>query len=115
MPQLSSTNLNIQVKALALKAGWNYSLPKIRFKQGKPIERKNDNETCLSFSDQITTHTMRRTVITTLLIRGVPEHIVRRISGHSTNSKEFYRYLVIAQDYLNNHVMDAYDKLAKRT
>ena len=56
---------------------------------------------------------MRRTAITTLLILGVPEHIVR-ISGHSPNSKEFYRYVVIAQDYLNKHVMDAYDKLAKR-
>lgn len=114
LPQLSSTNLNIQVKALAGKAGWKYALPKVRFKQSKPIEIKNDSQSCLLFSDQVTTHTMRRTAITTLLILGVPEHIVRRISGHSPNSKEFYRYVVIAQEYLNKHVMDAYDKLAKR-
>lgn len=114
LPQLSSTNLNIQIKALALKAGWNHILPKVRFKQGKPVELKNHSDGCLLFSDQVTTHTMRRTAITTLLILGVPEHIVRRISGHSPNSKEFYRYVVIAQEYLNKHVMEAYEKLSKR-
>lgn len=113
LPRLSATNLNIQVKALCKKAGWNYVVPKVRYKQGKPIEMKNENGSSLSFADQVTTHTMRRTAITTLLVLGVPEHIVRRISGHAPNSKEFYRYVVIAQEYLNKHVLEAYSKLAK--
>jgi len=55
----------------------------------------------------------RRDTITTLLILGVPEQVVRRISGHAPNSKEFYRYVVIAQDYLDKHVSNAYQILSK--
>ena len=78
---------------------------------GKPVELKNEKGASLKYYEQVTTHTMRRTAITTLLIMGVPEPVVRRISGHSAHSKEFYRYVVIAQDYLNQHVLQAYDKL----
>lgn len=111
LPRLSSTNMNLQVKELVEKAYWTYSLPKIRYRQGRPIEIKNKKGACLRFCDQVTAHTMRRTAITVLLILGVPELVVRRISGHAANSKEFYRYVVIAQDYLNKHVLAAYDKL----
>jgi len=114
LPRLSSTNLNLQVKLLCRQAGWDYLLPKVRYRRGKPVEVKNKEKECLRYCEQVTTHTMRRTAITTLLIMGVPELIVRRISGHSANSKEFYRYVVIAQDYLNQHVLQAYEKLVQR-
>jgi integrase len=110
LPQLSSTNLNLQVKRLGEKAGWTYSLPKIRYKQGRPVEMKKEKESC-RFCDHITTHTMRRTAITSLLIMGVPELVVRRISGHAANSKEFYKYVIVAQDYLNRNVRNAYEQL----
>lgn len=113
LPRLSSTNLNLQVKELCRRAGWDYDLPKVRYRMGKPVELKNGKGACLKYYEQVTTHTMRRTAISTLLIMGVPEPVVRRISGHSANSKEFYRYVVIAQDYLNKHVLEAYDKLLK--
>jgi len=113
LPRLSSTNLNLQVKELCKRAGWDYSLPKVRCRMGRPVEIKNKVGECLKYYEQVTTHTMRRTAITTLLILGVPELVVRRISGHAANSKEFYRYVVIAQDYLNKHVLQAYDKLLK--
>ena len=54
---------------------------------------------------------MRRTAITTLLIMGVPELIVRKISGHAPGSKEFYRYVSVAEDYMNKEVKIAYKKL----
>jgi intergrase/recombinase len=54
---------------------------------------------------------MRRTAITTLLIMGVPETIVRRVSGHAPGSKEFHKYVGLAQDYLNKEVKNAYQKL----
>ena len=111
LPKLSCINLNLQVKQLVEKAGWDYQLPKIRYKAGKPFEIKNKKHESLRFCDHITSHTMRRTAITTLLIMGVPEQIVRRISGHAPHSREFYRYVVIAGDYLNNHVRQAYDRL----
>mgnify|MGYP003551327649 FL=1 len=63
------------------------------------------------FYQHITAHTMRRTAITTLLMMSVPENIVRKISGHAPASKEFYKYVSIAQEYLNHEVKNAYEKL----
>jgi hypothetical protein len=56
---------------------------------------------------------MRRTAITTLLILGVPENIVRKISGHAPGSKEFYKYIGLAQEYMNQEVCKAYQKLVE--
>jgi len=54
---------------------------------------------------------MRRTAITTLLLLGVNENAVRKISGHAAGSKEFYRYVILVQDYLNAQVKNAHLKL----
>ena len=56
---------------------------------------------------------MRRTAITTLLIMGVPEMVVRKISGHAPGSKEFYRYVSVAEDYMNQEVKNAHKKLVE--
>jgi integrase len=110
---LSSTNLNLQVKALIERAGWTYPLPKIRCRQGVPVEIKTRSAKCYRFCDHITTHTMRRTAITNLLMLGVPETMVRSISGHSAGSKEFYKYVAIVQDFMNDAVLNAYQQLVE--
>lgn len=110
LPRLSSTNMNKQVKMIIEKAGWVYNLPKIRNRQGRPLQILNHGE-CLRFCDHITSHTMRRTAITTLLLMGVPETMVRRISGHGADSRDFYKYVAVVQDYLNENVRMAFDKL----
>jgi integrase len=111
LPRLSNVNLNLQVKTLIEKAGWVYNLPKIRHRQGKLVEIKNNKGNSYRFCDHITTHTMRRTAITTLLMMGVPEAMVRKISGHAAGSKEFYKYVCVVQDYMNEKVKFAFDKL----
>ncbi|HEY5370680.1 MAG TPA: tyrosine-type recombinase/integrase [Hanamia sp.] len=111
LPRLANSNMNLQVKKLMEAAGWIYNLPKIRYRQGKPVELKNKQGNSFRFCDHITTHTMRRTAITTLLLMGVEENMVRTISGHSPGSKEFYKYVAVVQNYLNQQVMCAYDKL----
>ncbi|HEY6504246.1 MAG TPA: tyrosine-type recombinase/integrase [Chitinophagaceae bacterium] len=111
LPRLSGTNINLQLKMLMERAGWTYSLPKIRYRQGKAIELKNTKEQCFRFCDHITAHTMRRTAITTLLLLGVEETMVRRISGHAPGSKEFYKYVAVVQDYLDEKVKFAHQKL----
>jgi integrase len=111
LPSLSVTNLNIQIKKLIKKAGWDYVLPKVISKQGKLAELKKLNGKAWCFHQHITAHTMRRTAITTLLIMGVPELVVRKISGHAPGSNEFYRYVSVAQDYMNQEVKMAYKKL----
>ncbi|HWH61820.1 MAG TPA: tyrosine-type recombinase/integrase [Ginsengibacter sp.] len=111
LPRLANSNLNLQLKSLMQTAGWVYNLPKVRYRQGKPVELKNKQGNTYRFCDHITAHTMRRTAITTLLLMGVEENIVRTISGHSPGSKEFYKYVAVVQNYLNKQVITAYDKL----
>lgn len=113
LPRLSKTNLNLQIKQLGKKAGWTYPLPKIRSYKGKMQEIRNARGKTWQFYEHITAHTMRRTAITTLLIMNVPELLVRKISGHAPSSKEFYKYVSIAQDYLNKEVRMAFEKLVE--
>mgnify|MGYP001175227331 FL=1 len=54
---------------------------------------------------------MRRTAITTLLLMDVDEATVRRISGHTPGSREFYRYVALVQDYFDASVKAAHRKL----
>ena len=111
LPRLSSTNLNIQLKKLIKQVGWDYAVPKNISYKGKMIEVKTKTGESWKFYNHITAHTMRRTAITTLLIMGVQETLVRKISGHSPGSKEFYKYVGLAQEYLNKEVKNAYQKL----
>lgn len=111
LPRLSSTNMNLQIKKLIKKAGWANTLPKNISCRGNMQEIKSKTGNTWLFYQHITAHTMRRTAITTLLMMGVPENIVRKISGHAPASKEFYKYVCIAQEYLNHEVKNAYEKL----
>jgi integrase len=113
LPRLSSTNLNLQIKKLIKLAGWNHTLPKNISCRGRMMEIKSSSGNTWQFYQHITAHTMRRTAITTLLIMGVQENIVRKISGHAPGSKEFYKYVSIAQEYLNFEVKKAYKKLVE--
>ena len=45
--------------------------------------------------------------------RQVPENLVRKISGHSPLSKEFYRYVALSQDYQDTQMRKMYDDIAK--
>ena len=111
LPRLSSSNMNIQVKKLIKLAGWNQPLTKNISCRGKMKELKTKSGNTWPFYQHITAHTMRRTAITTLLMLGVPENLVRRLSGHAPGSKEFYKYVAIAQEYLNHEVKNAFKKL----
>lgn len=80
---------------------------------GEAVELKSAAGNTLRFNEHITVHTMRRTAITTLLLMGLDETSVRRISGHAPGSKEFYRYVVVVQDFLNARVKEAYFRLLR--
>lgn len=72
---------------------------------------KKEGNKSWQYYDHLSSHTMRRTAITTLLVLGVPEHVVRKVSGHAPGSKEFYKYVLIAQELLNKEVQQAHKKL----
>lgn len=109
--QISNGNFNTHLKRIMELAGYTQPYPKMRYKKGILVEMKTVEGKSFRFCDHISAHTMRRTAITTLLVMGVPEMVVRKISGHAPGSKEFYRYISLAQDYTNKHLIWAYEKL----
>jgi len=111
--EVKNLNLNQKFKELAELAGWTHQLVKIRMRRGKPIEIYKDpkKKTHYRFCDLISTHTMRRTAITTLLSLGMDEPSVRKISGHAPGSAEFYRYVQYHQQNLDEKTDLAFEKL----
>ena len=57
---------------------------------------------------------MRRTAITTLLNLGMTEVMVRKISGHQANSKEFYKYVNYSQPYIDTELDRVYAQLNRK-
>lgn len=103
LPLISNGQLNKNIKLLCEKAGWTNIIGKKRSQSGidKTILK---NGKPYRFCDLVTTHTMRRTAITNLLLLGMPELMVRQISGHSPGSKAFYRYVIFAQKYMDTEI-----------
>jgi integrase len=100
LPRYNNVILNKYIKRLAERAGFTSQIYKARDKRGLENEiiiKSNSKVKNYRFCDLITTHTMRRTAITTMLCLGMPEHIVRKISGHAPGSKNF-----IGMSHLHN-------------
>ncbi len=111
----SVVNLNKHIKFIAEMAGWTHILTKTRTKRGLPVElyRNATKKEHYRFCDLVSSHTMRRTAITTLLSLGVDEPSVRKISGHTPGSVEFYRYVKFHQQNLDEKTDLAFEKLTK--
>ena len=109
--RLCNSNFNLHLKAIGRLAGWCSPTPKYRSIKGVLQEIKTPTGDTWPFYQHLSAHTMRRTAISTLLMMGVHEQVVRCISGHAPGSKEFYRYVVLAQSYMDGQVRQAFDKL----
>lgn len=106
IPRISNVNLNIQIKKLGKWMGWETPTPVFRNLSGiLTIERTR------KFYELLTTHTMRRTCISLMLQLGMPEHLVRQVSGHAPNSREFFRYVKIAQDWQDKETEKVHKEL----
>jgi site-specific recombinase XerD len=117
LPPFNKTNLNKYIKQLLEQAGFTHAVQKIREKRGQGIElRKLPYSVAKQtrFCDVASTHTMRRTAITTMLSLGMPEPVVRKISGHAPGSKEFYRYVLWAQTYQDQETEKMFEQLGKK-
>jgi integrase len=113
IPHFNLNTMNLNIKLLLETYGFIEEFPKYRQKRGVPIliYKNSDQKAMYRFCDLATTHTMRRTAITTMLCLGMSEQVVRKISGHSANSKEFYRYVAFAQTYIDKEINMFHDKL----
>ncbi len=112
-PKISLSQFNSQLRALGKFMPDNFIVVKTREKKGKPIVIYKDKKKKQHYhlSDHLSSHVMRRTAITNMLTMGVPEHVVRKISGHSANSKEFFRYVELSQRLMDNTTDEYFEKM----
>jgi integrase len=99
---------NRSLKQIGEQAGFTEAIEMSRERLGKS---KQLNGKQLRFCDKMSSHMMRRTAITTMLILGMPEHLVRKISGHSHGSSSFNRYVHYAQVYIDMEIDKVHRKL----
>ncbi|MCP9752438.1 tyrosine-type recombinase/integrase [Ferruginibacter sp. HRS2-29] len=112
-PPIPRYRFNNQLKEISCLAGWTSCVGKQRKKRGVKHELTLSNRNHqYRFCDLVSSHTMRRTAITTMLMLGMKEHVVKQISGHSGDSKSFYRYINLVQSYLDNDMDIVFQKLS---
>ncbi len=107
--EISLFNFNKHLKAIGKLAGFDMPIEVAREKRGKAMTKSTDKP--VLFYEKMSSHMMRRTAITTLLILGMPEHLVRKISGHSHGSNSFNRYVHYAQAYMDKEIDKVHEKL----
>ncbi len=111
-PPIPLTRFNNQLKLIAKLAGWTNMVRRERSQRGMYHTSAGKNKTIpRNFCDLVSSHIMRRTAITTMLMLGMKEPAVKKISGHADNSKHFYRYVNLVQSYLDNEVDVVFEKL----
>jgi integrase len=112
LPKVSADSFNLYFKKLGKIAGWTKETGKIRSKRGIGKEQRNKNGKLKRFCDLLSSHVMRKTAVTTMLILGMPETLVRKISGHSPRSTEFYRYVKYSDAFMDSETDKVFAKLA---
>ena len=107
LPLISNHRLNSNLKELCALAGWTEPIDL------QIIGKTNTRQPMYfgRFCDNVTSHIMRRTAITTMLSLGMSETAVRKISGHSANSISFHRYIQFSQAYLDSEIEVVFSKL----
>lgn len=115
LPEMTQQWFNKRLKLFAKLIPDDFEMVKIRERNRKQVIVFKDPQKKINYklSDHITTHTMRRTAITTMLNLGMPEHIVRKISGHAANSKEFFRYVQMSQSVIDFELDKIFEKIRK--
>lgn len=115
LPFFNLSVFNKHLKALLEMAGFTHPVNITRNRRGKPMDKKISTVGCVSrLCDLASSHMMRRTAITTMLSLGVSEQIVRKISGHTPGSRDFYRYAFWSQSVQDRQTEQMYEKLTER-
>lgn len=86
---------------------WDSKFIRTRYKRGEAILEY------LDMANMISTHTMRRTGITNLLMMGLSEIEVKSISGHSFTGDSFLKYVKIAEQFTSKKSNEAWAKISQ--
>jgi len=116
LPRFNTASFNFKIKRLLELAGLTQPVQLKRNCRGvsADIMLKGNSNLQPRFCDVASSHTMRRTAITTMLSLGVPEQLVRKISGHSANSKDFHRYVFWSQSCQDEATEKMFENLSTR-
>lgn len=114
LPVFNKVYMNKKIKLVMEHYGFTEPIERTRQRRGisQPLLKGGNKQ--YRFCDAVTTHTMRRSAITTMLSLGMNEQAVRQISGHAANSKDFYRYVAFAQTYIDTEIDLMHEKLSSK-
>lgn len=113
--KISLFNFNKTLKQIGELADFTAPIEISREKQGKTQKLVKKADLAHNrFCDKMSSHMMRRTAITTMLILGMPEHLVRKVSGHSSASSSFNRYVHYAQGYMDMEIVKVHSRLESK-
>jgi hypothetical protein len=114
---ITNARFNKNIKELMELTGWTEPRFKMRNKRGIPFPQYKNSKIKepYRFCDLVTSHTMRKTGITTMLCLGMSENAVRKISGHAANSKEFFRYVELSRFFMDQEAEKVFEQLKHRT
>lgn len=116
LPQFTKAYFNAKIKLVMEHYGFTEPIIRNRQRRGipEPVYKNQKEKTIYRFCDAVTSHTMRRTAITRFLSNGMTEQTVRQISGHAANSKEFFRYVSLAQTFIDDEIDKMEEKSGKK-
>ncbi len=101
LPVMSNQKMNKYLKELGKKMGYESLIKIVKYYDGRK------KEIHVPFHEILTTHVARKSYITNSLILGIPERVVREVSGHK-DEKSFRRYVNLAETYKTNIINNAY-------
>lgn len=104
LPTVSLPQFNKNIKKLGQLAGWEYPIPLTGINKANGKQRNISKNVTRKFYEALSSHTKRRTCITTMLTSGMPDYVVRKISGHTSESKAFFRYVNLAQSLVDKEI-----------
>ena len=103
IPIFSNQKINAYLKELGELVKFDWPVKISSYYEGV-VKQKN-----VLFYDVLTTHVGRKSYITNSLILGVPERVVKEVSGHK-DEKSFNRYVKLADKYKSQVIRKAYSK-----
>ena len=103
LPKISNQKLNQYIKECCKEVGFDMPMTITRFSGGKRKEFSSPKY------DLITSHTARKTFTTLSLLMGVPERVVRTITGHK-KEENFKRYVNFTREYEKQQMEKAWDE-----
>ena len=103
IPIFSNQKINDYLKELGKLVIFDWSVKISRYYEGVLNLEK------VPFYEVLTTHVGRKSYITNSLILGVPERVVKDVSGHK-DEKSFNRYVKLAENYKSQVIRQAFSK-----